>query len=57
MKLEKKIKDKCEYGDQKAIAEKTGLSIGTVNNAFRNSRGSRKTIAAISDYYETLNQK
>lgn len=54
MKLEKKIKEKMEHGDIKAISEKTKISTTTISNAKKNGRGTRKTILAIENFYKNL---
>ncbi len=50
----KKVKEwqkKLQHGDQKQIAETTGLSIGTVLNAMKHGHGSIKTVELIDTYY------
>lgn len=55
MKLDKKTKDKYEHGDIKKIHEETKISAPTVGNAIRTGRGSRKTIIAITEFYNNIN--
>jgi len=52
MKLSKRILEKKEHGDILAIHKKTGLSKPTIGNAFKNGRGTRKTVKIITDFYE-----
>lgn len=54
MKLEKKIKEKREHGDIKAIAEFTKLSTTTISNALNSGKGSRKTILLITSFYKQV---
>lgn len=54
MKLEKRIKDKMEHGDIKAISEKMSISTTTISNAKKNGRGTRKTILAINEFYKAI---
>lgn len=54
MKLLKSIKLKYEHGDIVKISAQSGISLPTIGNAIRNSKGSRKTIEAINKFYKNV---